>query len=246
MNALEENDFTREWKFLLQGLENIRAIVFISAHWVTHGTKLTAMEKPRTIHDFFGFPRALYEVQYAAPGSPQIAGELIQTLSPHSATADLTWGLDHGTWSILVHALPEPKIPVLQLSIDGTASPADFFAIGRVLRPLRDKGILLCGSGNIVHNLGLVDWQRLDEIGYAHDWAKEAQALANEYLTTRKWQKLVDFMTLPEYMQKAINSAEHYVPLVYVLGAAYDDEPLHLFNDVAVGGALTMTSVRLG
>jgi 4,5-DOPA dioxygenase extradiol len=246
MNAVENNSFTTEWKKMFAGLTGVRALLMVSAHWVTPGSQVTAMPQPRTIHDFGGFPRELYEVSYPAPGSAEIAQEVIAALQPRPAKADTGWGLDHGTWSILVHALPEAKIPVLQLSIDDQASPADFFSIGRSLRPLRDQGILLCGSGNIVHNLSRVDWSRLDEPGFAHDWAKEAAGLSRDYITNRQWQKLVDFPALPQSMQIAINTAEHYVPLIYILGAAYEEESLRLFNDVAVGGALTMTSVQFG
>jgi 4,5-DOPA dioxygenase extradiol len=246
MNALENNAFTAEWKNLFAGLTGVRALVMVSAHWVTNGTQVTAMPQPRTIHDFAGFPRELYRVNYPAPGSAEIAQEVIAVLKPRPATTDYTWGLDHGTWSILVHALPDAKIPVLQLSMDAKATPADFFAIGRSLRPLREQGILLCGSGNIVHNLSRVDWSRLDAPGFAHDWAKEAAEISRNYLLNREWQKLVDFPALPQSMQIAINTAEHYVPLIYMLGAAYEEEELRLFNDVAVGGALTMTSVRFG
>lgn len=247
MNALEDNAFTREWKSLTENLTGIRALLFISAHWVTRGTQVTAMEKPRTIHDFGGFPRELFQVQYPAPGSPQIAAEIIAALAPrYSATGDNSWGLDHGTWSILVHMAPRAEIPVLQLSIDGTAGTQDFFAIGAALRPLRDAGILVCGSGNIVHNLSRVDWARLDETGFAHDWAREADDLAQNYIKDHEWDKLIAFRELPQSMQTAINSAEHYVPLLYILGAAYPEEPIRFFNATAVGGALTMTSVRFG
>lgn len=246
MNAVEQNAFTAEWKNMFAELSGVRALLMVSAHWVTPGSQVTAMPQPRTIHDFGGFPRELYQASYPAPGSAEIAAEVIAALQPRPAKADTSWGLDHGTWSILVHALPAPKIPVLQLSIDGKASPSDFFAIGRSLRPLREEGILVCGSGNIVHNLSRVDWSRLDEPGFAHDWAKEAAEISRDYLTNRQWQKLVDFPSLPQSMQIAINTAEHYVPLIYMLGAAYEEENLGLFNDVAVGGALTMTSVRFG
>ncbi len=246
MNALENNTFTAEWKRIFLGLTGVRALLMVSAHWVTVGTQVTAMEEPRTIHDFAGFPRSLYQISYPAPGSVEIAQEVIEALEPRRVLPDTAWGLDHGTWSILVHALPEANIPVLQLSIDRKASPGDFFAIGRALRPLREKGILVCGSGNIVHNLSRVDWSRLDEVGFAHDWAQEAAEISRHYLLNRDWQKLVDFPALPQCMQIAINTAEHYVPLLYLLGAAYEDENIRLFNDVAVGGALTMTSVQFG
>lgn len=247
MNAIELNDFSNTWKAIGESLPAPRAVVCISAHWLTRGTQITANKKPKTIHDFGGFPKALFEVQYPAPGSPEIAAELKQALSG-TANATLTedWGLDHGTWSVLVHMHAAADVPVLQISIDATASPDTFFKIGEKLRPLRDKGILFFGSGNLVHNLGLVDWQRLNEKGFAFDWAREADSLMRKLIDEKNWQRLTGFRSLGKSAELAINSAEHYLPLLYVLGLSHPTEKAAYFNAEAVGGALTMTSVRFG
>ncbi len=247
MNALSSNAFSEVWRESAASLGKIKAIVVISAHWQTPGTQITAMEKPQTIHDFGGFPKALFQMQYPAPGDPGLAEEIIALLAGTTPVRkNFNWGLDHGAWSILVHMYPEANVPVLQLSIDADAGPDQYFAIGRALQPLRDDGVLIVGSGNIVHNLQLVDWARLNEPGHAADWAKEAMAVSGQLIRDKDWQKLVDFKNLPQSMQIAINSGEHYFPLLYILGAGYDDERVSLLNDTAVGGALSMTCVRLG
>lgn len=247
MNALEKNEFTEAWHAAVKDLQNVRAILVVSAHWLTSGTQVTAMAKPPTIHDFGGFPRALFEVEYPAPGSPELAERVAALLADTTAVKQThDWGLDHGAWSILVHMFPHAPLPVIQLSIDTQATPEQYFSLGRALRPLRDEGILLMGSGNIVHNLRLVDWHRLNERDFAADWAREAMNISGKLLREKDWQSLIEFPNLPESMQLAINSAEHYIPLLYILGAGHDDEPVTLFNDVAVGGALSMTSLCLG
>lgn len=247
MNAIEQNVFTNAWKSVGDSLPRPRAVLCISAHWMTRGTQITADQKPKTIHDFGGFPKALYQVEYPAPGSPEIARE-IQTALKGTAAATLStdWGLDHGTWSILVHMHASADIPVLQLSIDATAREKDFMKIGQALRPLRDKGILIMGSGNIVHNLQLTDWSRLNDLDYGFDWARAADNFVATALKTKKWEVLTHFQDFSEAMQKAVNSAEHFIPLLYVLGAAYETETPEFFNQIAVGGALTMTSVKFG
>lgn len=247
MNALEQNELTKAWHDSVKGLSAVRAVLMVSAHWLTPGTHVTAMEKPQTIHDFGGFPKELFAVQYPAPGSPTVADEIIARLEgAASVRKNFNWGLDHGAWSILVHMFPAAEVPVLQLSIDTDATPEHYFALGRALRPLREQGILVIGSGNIVHNLRLVDWARLGERNYAADWAREAMQFSGQLLVKKDWQRLIDFKNLPQSMQIAINSGEHYFPLLYILGAGYADEKVTLFNDVAVGGALSMTSLRLG
>jgi 4,5-DOPA dioxygenase extradiol len=247
MNALTHTVFSSAWREAALAVGAVDAIVVISAHWQTPGTQVTAMERPQTIHDFGGFPKELFEMQYPAPGAPALAETIIELLSGITPVQkNFNWGLDHGAWSVLVHMYPEANVPVLQLSIDADASPEHYFVIGKALRALRDKGILLVGSGNIVHNLRLVDWARLNEADYASDWARDAMKVAGNLITEKDWQKLVDFKNLPQSMQIAINSAEHYFPLLYILGAGYSDEPVMLFNDNAVGGALSMTCVRLG
>lgn len=247
MNALEQNEFTDAWRDAAHGLPPVRAILMVSAHWLTPGTQVTAMEKPQTIHDFGGFPKELFAVDYPAAGAPGIAEEIIAQLNGvASVRKNFNWGLDHGAWSILVHMFPEANVPVVQLSIDADATPEHYFALGRALQPLRENGILIIGSGNIVHNLARVEWPRLNERNYAADWAREAMAFSGQLLAKKDWQRLIDFQKLPQTMHIAINSGEHYFPLLYVLGCAFENENVTLFNDVAVGGALSMTSVRLG
>lgn len=245
MNALEKNFFTEAWRNLLVGFPPPRAILFVSAHWVTRGTQVTAMEAPRTIHDFGGFPPELYEVEYHAKGSPSVAQEIIEALHPqYVVQKDFEWGLDHGTWSILVHTKPPKETPILQLSLDLSINPTKFLEIGKRLQGLRDRGVLLCGSGNIVHNLRLVDWNRFDEKDYAHPWAREADTLIRDAVLKRDFETLTAFESFPQSMQWAINSAEHYIPLLYMLGATDANESVSVFNAKAVAGALTMTSFR--
>ena len=247
MNAIERNSFSEKWRSIGEALPHPRAVVCISAHWLTRGTQVTSNLKPKTIHDFGGFPQALYEVQYPAPGSPEVAQEIKAALAKLApVTLSENWGLDHGTWSILRHIHPAADVPVLQLSIDSSASGETFFRIGEQLRPLRDKGIFFVGSGNIVHNLRLVDWNRLNEKGYAHDWAREADALVQKLIRERDYAKLIQWTALGKSMELAVNSAEHYVPLLYILGLSHANEMPSFFNAEAVGGALTMTSVRFG
>ena len=247
MNAIERNSFSEKWRSIGEALPHPRAVVAISAHWLTRGTQVTSNKKPKTIHDFGGFPQALYQVEYPAPGSPDIANEIKAALGNHTpVTLTEEWGLDHGTWSILRHIHPAADVPVLQLSIDATASGETFFRIGEKLRPLRDKGILFLGSGNIVHNLRLVDWNRLNEKGFAHDWAREADAMVQKLIRERDYAKLIQWTALGKSIELAVNSAEHFVPLLYVLGLSHPDEKPEFFNAEAVGGALTMTSVRFG
>lgn len=247
MNALSRSIFSDAWRESVSGVGPIEAIVVISAHWQTPGTQVTAMEMPQTIHDFGGFPKELSEVQYPAPGAPALADKIIELLSATTPVRkNFNWGLDHGAWSVLVHMYPEATVPVLQLSIDADAGPEHYYSIGQALQPLRDNGVLLIGSGNLVHNLRLVEWARLNEPHFAADWARDAMDLARQLIREKDWQKLVDFKKLPQNMQIAINSGEHYYPLLYILGAAYAHEPITVFNDIAVGGAISMTCLRLG
>jgi 4,5-DOPA dioxygenase extradiol len=247
MNAIESNAFTREWQRQAETLPRPRAILVVSAHWLTRGTQITAMASPKTIHDFGGFPQELFQVQYPAPGSPDIAAEVKATLA-NTVVAEYNqdWGLDHGTWSILTHMYPKADIPVLQLSIDAGASASEYLKIGSALAPLRNAGILIIGSGNIVHNLRLVDWARIAEPNFAFDWAARADASVQNALRQNKWPSLAQFDLMSEDMKLAINSAEHYIPLLYVVGSAKQDEVVEIFNDTAVGGSLTMTCVRFG
>lgn len=243
MNALEDNAFSRVWRKLGRSLPRPKAILVVSAHWLTQGTAVTAMERPPTIHDFGGFPQALFDVRYPAPGSPAYAEEIRKSMAAPPIQLDQEWGLDHGTWSILVHLFPEAKIPVLQLSID-YAQPGKFhYELGRKLAALRRKGFLILGSGNMVHNLRLIAFDRMGE-EYGYDWAHAISVKFREHIRSGNHAALIDYPSLGPEAKLAIPTPDHYYPLLYVLGAMEKGEEPVLFNDKAVGGSATMTSVR--
>ena len=246
MNAIEENDFVKGFRNAASSIPKPNAILCISAHWLTNGTKLTAMSMPQTIHDFGGFPQALFDVQYPAPGSPELAKETQKLLAPTHVDLDEAWGLDHGTWSVLKHFYPEADIPVIQLSIDYGKPMQYHFDLARQLQSLREKGVLIIGSGNIVHNLGRVDFGRINDIGYGYDWAMEARSYINQHLVDGNFQAIIDYQKGPSAMQLAVPTPDHYIPLLYSLGLKTKDEELSLFNDALLAGSLSMTSVRIG
>jgi 4,5-DOPA dioxygenase extradiol len=243
MNAIEENSFTAGFRKAAQEIPRPQAILCISAHWETRGTWVTAMERPRTIHDFGGFPKALYEVQYPAPGSPALATETKDLLAGTTVGLDQTWGLDHGAWSVVKHMYPEADEPVIELSLDHDMTAEQHYALARRLAPLRDKGVLVLGSGNLVHNMRLVAWDRLEQPGFAYDWAQEAREKMNALILAGDHAALMDYRAQGQAFQLAIPTSEHYLPLMYALALKRDDEHASLFNDQAVAGSLTMTSV---
>ena len=245
MNAIEENQFVTGFRNLAKTLPQPNAILCISAHWFTKGTKVTAMEMPRTIHDFGGFPQALFDVQYPAKGSLELALETKQLLTPVEVELDEHWGLDHGAWSVIKHLYPEANVPVIQLSIDYTKSGQYHFELAQKLSALRTKGILIVGSGNIVHNLRLVDFQNFEKDNYGYDWAIEARESVNNYLLDGNFRPLIDFEKQSKAFQLAIPTPEHYLPLLYTLGLKEKYEELSLFNDKLLGGSLSMTSVKI-
>jgi 4,5-DOPA dioxygenase extradiol len=245
MNAIEENQFVTGFRNLAKNLPKPNAILCISAHWFTNGTKVTAMEIPKTIHDFGGFPQALFEVQYPAPGSPELAVETKELLLPNEVELDDTWGLDHGAWSVIKHLYPKADVPIIQLSIDYTKPPEYHFELAQKLSALRQKGILIIGSGNIVHNLRLVDYQNFDRDNYGFDWAIEAREMVNNYLLDGNFRPLIDYEKQSKALQIAIPTPEHYLPLIYTLGLKDKTEELSLFNDKLVAGSLSMTSVKI-
>lgn len=244
MNAIQDNVFTQAFKNIGKELARPKAIICVSAHWETRGTKITAMNQPRTIHDFGGFPRELHQVQYPAKGDPNIAQETASLISMKEILLDHEWGLDHGTWSVLRHVYPEANIPVLQLSIDMNMSFADHYALAQELRQLRKKGILIIGSGNMVHNLGMVDWAKLDE-QFAFDWALEASEIMKNIIHTNDTKELLNLPRKNTATAMAIPTPEHFIPLLYVLGMRDIQDEVTLFNDIPVAGSLTMTSVIL-
>ncbi|MEA9414523.1 4,5-DOPA dioxygenase extradiol [Flavobacterium sp. PL02] len=245
MNAIEENEFVAGFRNLAKTLPQPNAILCISAHWYTKGTKVTAMEMPKTIHDFGGFPQALFDVQYPAKGSPELAVETKRILTPVEIELDETWGLDHGAWSVIKHLYPEANVPVIQLSIDYTKSGQYHFELAQKLQSLRHKGVLIIGSGNIVHNLRLVDFHNYDRDNYGYDWAIEARQTINDYLLDGNFQPLINYEKMDKAIQLAIPTPDHYLPLLYTLGLKDKSEELSLFNDKLLAGSLSMTSVKI-
>lgn len=246
MNAIEENEFVRGFRKAGQELPKPRAILCISAHWETLGTFVTAMENPRTIHDFGGFPKALYEVKYPAPGSPELAAVVSETVTKTQVGMDHAWGLDHGAWSVIKHLYPDADIPVIQMSLDYNQPPQYHYDLARELSALRSKGVLIAGSGNMVHNLGMVAWDRLNEVGFAFDWALEASEKMKKAIVAGDHASLIGFRSQGRAFDLAIPTPEHYLPLLYTLALQDKNEEVSLFNDRPVAGALTMTSVKIG
>ena len=245
MNAIEENEFVRGFRQQAAMLPRPSAILCISAHWETRGTFVTAMEKPRTIHDFGGFPKALFDVQYPAAGSPVLAEETHKLVTQTRIEADHQWGLDHGAWTVLKHFYPEADVPVIQLSLDYRQNAQWHYNLAKQLAPLRHKGVLIVGSGNMVHNLGLVAWDRLNESGFGFDWALEASEKIKNWIAGGNHSGLINFRSQGKAFDLAIPTPEHYLPLLYSLGLQEKSDEISLFNDQAVAGALTMTSVKL-
>ncbi len=241
MNAIEDNTFHRAWGELGTRLPRPKAILCISAHWETRGVGVTAMERPKTIHDFYGFPQALFDVRYPAAGDPALARRVASLLASHRPVLDTEWGLDHGAWSVLIAMYPRADIPVVQLSIDTSKPGAYHYDIGRALKPLRDEGVLILGSGNIVHNLRLFDFRK----PVAVDWAVRFDAAVKQRIAAGAHADLIAFDRMGEDAAFAINSAEHYLPLLYVLGAQDAGEQVAFFNETVVS-AISMTSAVFG
>lgn len=246
MNAIEENQFVQGFRNIAKRIQTPEAILCISAHWYTKGTKVTAMEMPRTIHDFSGFPEALYQVKYPAKGSPELASEVNGLLTEVPVELDHEWGLDHGTWSVIKHMYPKADIPVIQMSIDHRLSPKQHYDMAVQLNVLRRKGILIVGSGNIVHNLRMVDFNGLNKDNYGFDWAKEAQEKVNSYLIEGNYSPLIHYKNEGKALQLAIPTPDHFLPLIYTLGVQEKHEVIELFNDKMVAGSISMTSIIIG
>jgi 4,5-DOPA dioxygenase extradiol len=245
MNGIEDNLFSNRWKQLGKELPTPKAVLVISAHWLTKGTFVTAMDKPQTIHDFGGFPQALFDAQYPAPGDGALAKSISEFVSEPSIGLDHEWGLDHGSWTILKHIYPNADIPVLQLSIDYNQPPAYHYELAKALAGLRKRGILIIGSGNMVHNLRMVDFARLNEDNYGFDWALELNELFKSKILGGDHTALINYHTLHSASKLAIPTPDHYYPLLYTLGLQQPTDNVSFFNDRAVAGSLTMTSVVL-
>lgn len=244
MNAIEKNEFTSAFSQLGKDLVKPNAILCISAHWETKGTFVTAMQNPRTIHDFGGFPKALFDVQYPVQGSPELAIETKKIITKSEVGLDDKWGLDHGAWSVIKHLYPNANVPVIQMSIDYSQPPQYHFELAKQLSSLRNKGILIIGSGNMVHNLGLVAWDKLNQ-QYAYDWAIEANEKMKDYILKGDFQKLINYKAQGKCFELAIPSPEHYLPLIYALALKEENENVTIFNDKPVAGSLTMTSIKI-
>jgi 4,5-DOPA dioxygenase extradiol len=242
MNAIEENEFSRAWEEMGKSLPKPKAILAVSAHWETVGTKVTAMEKPKTIYDFYGFPKELYEVTYPAPGSPALVETVRRIIKKTDVQADHAWGLDHGTWSVLRRLFPKADVPVVQFSLDRTKNPLQHYQLGQQLKELREEGVLIVSSGNIVHNLRAVIW----EDGAKYDWAESFDGKVKQWILDGENDPLIHFEKHGQEATLSINSGEHYLPLLYTLGAKDEAEPVTFFADKVTYGSLSMRSVKIG
>ncbi len=244
MNAIEQNEFVKGFNTIGKSIPKPKAVLCISAHWETRGSFVTAMEKPKTIHDFGGFPQALYDVQYPAPGSKELANETKAIINKTTIGLDDKWGLDHGCWSVIKHLYPHADVPVIQLSLDYSQGPQYHYDLAKELSSLRNKGILIVGSGNIVHNLGMVAWEKMNET-YGFDWAIEANEKMKKYMLSNDHQQLINYKSQGKAFDLAIPTPEHYLPLLYALALKEENETLSFFNDKPVGGSMSMTSVKI-
>jgi 4,5-DOPA dioxygenase extradiol len=243
MNALEQNRYTEAWRAFSRSIPKPKAILAVSAHWYINATAALATPIPRTIHDFYGFPEALYDVDYPAKGDPDLAAALKDLVAPIWVGLDRdSWGLDHGTWSVLVHVFPEADVPVVQLSIDATKPPAYHLELGRRLGALRDQGVLVVGSGNIVHNLRTLSWNDKDQ---AYDWATRFDADVQRYLREGDDRAITEYERHPDGTL-AVPTPDHYLPLLYVAGLRRPDDDLRTLVDGVSLGSISMTAVRVG
>ena len=244
MNALERNEYTRSWERLAADLPRPRAILSVSAHWYAPGGRVTAQERPRTIHDFGGFPRKLYEVEYPAPGSPELARRVRDLLAPADVELDADWGLDHGTWSVLVHMYPRADVPVVQLGIDETLTPEEHWALAVRLRTLRDEGVLILGSGDVVHNLHTYAWGRHPVEPY--DWALRFEGLIRTAVEQGDHETVVGYERLGRDAALAAPTPDHFLPLLYVLAQSGREEPVSYPVEGFDGGSVSMLAIRIG
>ena len=245
MYAIEENEFVEGFRNIGKEIPKPNAVLCISAHWETRGTFVTAMKNPTTIHDFGGFPQKLFDVNYPAPGSPELAKETKDLIKKTEVGLDDKWGLDHGAWSVLKHLYPDANVPVIEMSLDYHQTPQYHYDLAKELSSLREKGVLIVGSGNMVHNLGMVEWDKLNTAGYGFDWAIEASDKMKKYILSGDHKELINFRSQGKSFDMAIPTPEHYLPLLYALALQEENESVSIFNDKAVAGSLTMTSVKI-
>jgi 4,5-DOPA dioxygenase extradiol len=244
MNGIQDNEYSRGWAEMVKGIDLPSAVLVVSAHWLTRGTLVTAMDFPKTIHDFGGFPDELFQVQYPAPGSPELANEIKNEIQSIEVHLDHEWGLDHGAWTVVRHMFPEANIPVIQLSID-YFKPAEYhYKLAQELMQLRQKGVMIIGSGNMIHNLRILDWHNIDQpVGY--DWANELNQTFIDIIEKKEHSKLFHIENLGEAGKLAIPTPDHYYPLMYALGLQNPKDEVEIFNNHVVGGSISMTSFKL-
>lgn len=246
MNGIEDNEFSQRWAAMAKEIPTPAAVLVISAHWLSKGTRITAMDFPKTIHDFGGFPKALFDVQYNAPGSPALAAETAAVIKYTPVALDHDWGLDHGAWSVVRRMYPDANIPVLQLSIDYTKPAKYHYELAKELYGLRKKGVLIIGSGNMVHNLGMAAWDKIDGPAFGYDWALQLNETFKQLIANGNDGPLINYESLGRDTRLAIPTPEHYLPLIYSLGVKGKNNNVAFFNDKAIAGSLTMTSVKFG
>ncbi len=245
MNGIEDNEFVEGFREIARKIPKTKAVLCISAHWETKGTYVTAMDKPKTIHDFFGFPEELYEVQYPAPGKPDLAKAIAGFITRTVVGLDYEWGLDHGCWVVLKRIFPNADVPIIQMSLD-YSKPAQFhYALAKELSILREKGILIIGSGNMVHNLGMLSWDNPYAAGFGYDWALEASEQMKRFILNDEHQQLINYRSQGRAFDLAIPTPEHYLPLLYILALKKEKEGITFFNDKPVAGSITMTSLMI-
>lgn len=238
MNAIEDNQYTRAWESIAERIPRPKVILSVSAHWFTRGTRIMNEENPRTIYDMYGFPKELYELTYNVAGSPGMA-KVVREMISRKTQYDNSWGIDHGTWSVLVHMYPGRDIPVFQVSVDADAPPEEHYKIGRELRALREQEVLIFGTGNIVHNLRLVDWHK-ESKGY--DWAYEFDEYIYENILNRNHENILKYKQLGDTARLAVPTPDHFYPLLYVLGASDEEDKISVYNKSCELGSLTMTA----
>jgi 4,5-DOPA dioxygenase extradiol len=246
MNGIENNHFSQQWEKTAKGIPTPNAIIVISAHWLTNGTFVTAMDHPKTIHDFGGFPEALYQVQYPAPGDALLASETKSLIASTNVGLDHDWGLDHGAWTVVRRMYPDASIPVLQLSIDYSKGAEYHYNLAKELTALRKKGVLIIGSGNLVHNLRMIAWDKMEVPNYGFDWAIEMHEIFKQKISAGDHKALINYESLGKSAKLAIPTPDHYFPLMYILGLQQKQETPVYFNDQLVAGSLNMTSVQFG
>ena len=237
MNALEDNTYSKTWAEIARYIPKPKAILALSAHWFTEGTRITDAEQPSMVYDMYGFPEALYLVKYPAKGAPELA-ERASQLAMREVRIDNTWGLDHGAWSVLVRMYPKADIPVFQMSIDADSDAEEHYALGRALSDLRDQGVLILGSGNVVHNLSVVDFGMKE--GYP--WAMEFDGYVKNKILNREYDDVIFYKSAGQSAKSAFYTPDHFYPLLYVLGASREDDNLEVFCDACTMGSLSMTS----